>query len=464
MKSFGRRDFPGTCFLISLCLAATAFSADTDSPSRLSDQPIPLQTATFPARPAPIVEIGQNPFLGSGYIAPGFVSPTGAVWQPVFIVYGTARSALQTFDSGSGQNTEWANRLDVFGNLYLTPTERILVGMRPLDKFNSTGLFSGYQFHPEKTRGWTNGFNYHLSTLFFEGDFGQLFPKLDPFDRKSLDYGFAIGRQTLNFQDGMMINDTIDSVGITRSSLFLFGSSAAHVTALYGWGNLHRNNNVLEENAHLWLLSSAADYAFGTVQADLAYVNSARASGGDGLYFGAGLTRRFGKINSTIRVNTSEAFQGDNAQVSTGTLVFNQLSYAPVGTLNNLYMDTFWGLRNYASAARAPDAGGPLGDTGLLFAAVGLGRYGAPLGNRANKAVGSALGYQMFFGGKRRQVTVEVGGRDGTDGTGHSIAAAGSRFQQAIGRHLILVLDAFVLEQQNHDHGYGGRTEILCKF
>ena len=464
MKSFYRPACFGAFFFVSFCLVSTAFSDATDASGRLSDQPIPLQTATFPARPAPIVEIGQNPFLGSGYIAPGFISPTGAVWQPVFIVYGTARSALQTFDTGSTQDTEWANRLDLFGNLYLTPTERILVGMRPLDNLNGNGLFSGYQFHPEKTRGWTNGLNYHLTTLFFEGDFGQLFPKLDPYDRKSLDYGFAIGRQTLNFEDGMMINDTIDSFGVTRSSLFLFGSSAAHVTALYGWGNLHRNNNVLEENAHLWLLSSAADYTFGTIQADLAYVDSDRNSGGDGLYFGTGLVRRFGKINCTVRVNTSEAFQGDNAQVSTGTLVFNQLSYSPVGTLNNLYLDTFWGIRRYASAARAPDAGGPLGDTGLLFAAVGLGRYGAPLGNRANDAIGSAAGYQMFFQGNRRQLTFEVGGRGATDGSDQSMAAAATRFQQAIGRHLILILDAFVLETQNHDHGYGGRTEILCKF
>jgi hypothetical protein len=333
--------------------------------------------------------------------------------------------------------------------------------MRPVDH---DGLFSGYQFHPKKTRGWTNDFNYHVTTLFFEGDFGELFPNLDPLDRKSLDYGFSIGRQALNFEDGIMINDTIDSVGITRSSLFLFGSNAAHVTFLYGWGDLHRNDNLLHKNAHLWLLTSAADYTFGTVEADLAFVDSRRKAGGNGLYFGTGLTRRFGKVNSTFRVNTSAACNGDNAAVSTGTLVFTQLSYAPAGTLNNLYLDTFWGLRRYASAARAPDAGGPLGNTGLLFAAVGLGRYGAPLGNRANDAVGSAVGYQMFFNGNRRQVTVEVGGRDGTDGSGHSMAAAGSRFQQAIGRHLVLVLDAFVLEQQNHDHGYGGRTEILCKF
>ena len=57
-------------------------------------------------------------------------------------MYGTARTALQTFDDGERQITEWANRLDLFGNLQLTGTERLLIGIRPLDE---EGEFSGYQ-------------------------------------------------------------------------------------------------------------------------------------------------------------------------------------------------------------------------------------------------------------------------------------------------------------------------------
>ena len=117
--------------LAALCFAAALRARADDEVSRFSDVPTPLDPATFPARPAPVVEIGQNPFLGSGYIAPGFEIPTGAVWQPVFITYGDYRTALQTFDNGTTQTTEWVNRMDLFGNLYFTPTERILVGLRP---------------------------------------------------------------------------------------------------------------------------------------------------------------------------------------------------------------------------------------------------------------------------------------------------------------------------------------------
>lgn len=86
--------------------------------SALNDKPVPLKLEGFPNRPKPIIEIGQNPFLGKGPIAPGFKIPTGAIWQPVFIVFGTARTALQTLDNRTRQITEWANRLDLYGNLY----------------------------------------------------------------------------------------------------------------------------------------------------------------------------------------------------------------------------------------------------------------------------------------------------------------------------------------------------------
>ena len=56
-----------------------------------------------------------------------------------------------------------------------------------------------------------------------------------------------------------------------------------------------------------------------------------------------------------------------------------------------------------------------MGRTGILFAAVGLGRYGAALGNRADNAVGGSLGYQMFFKRTRQQLIVELGGRKHTN-------------------------------------------------
>lgn len=435
--------------------------------SALSDQPAPLQLKDFPERPKPIVEIGLSPFLGSGPIAPGYVLPTGAVWQPDFIVFGTARMALQTFDDGTRQITEWANRLDLYGNLYFTPTERILIGFRPLDR---EGLFySGYRFQPQD--GPQNALNAYITTLFFQGDFGELFPKLDPNDTKSIDYQFAVGRQPLSFEGGIMIDeDVIDAVGVTRTSLFAFGASAFRTTALFGWNELNRNDNLPDSSAKLFGLFSSADYPFGTIDLDLAFVRADEQTGGDGAYIGIGDTQRIGLLNSTTRVNASFALDQDTPAVSTGVLLFQQFSLKLPDSEDFVYLDAFWGIANYASAARGADRGGPLGQTGILFAAQGLGSYGAPLGNRANDAVGAALGYQRFLGSKDRQIVFEIGGRVATRDPRFfaenqpNAFAAGARYQMKLNQHLVLVFDTFIGFPEDRSTAYGARSELLIKF
>jgi hypothetical protein len=447
-----------------LFLAAAVARAQDDS--RFSDVPTPLSPATFPVRPAPIITIGQNPFLGNGYIAPGFVIPTGAVWQPVFIVYGDIRTALQTFDNGGTETTEWANKADIFGNLYFTPTERILVGFRPLDDQwqEADGTNYGYRFQPGSQKGTVNPINGELTTLFFEGDFGELFPNLDPKDVKSLDYGFAIGRQPLVAQDGLLVNSTVDMVGVTRSSLFLAGANASHLTVLFGWNDLSQGDNVKQDDARIFGVQSAFDYTTFTVEADAFYVSAPENASGDGLYAGIGITRRFEYVNSTTRLVTSQALDHQSAAIGTGTLLFQQFSITPPHTDNEVYLDTFFAVDHFTSAGRNPDAGGPLTQTGFLYDSVDLGSYSAALSNQATNTVGTALGYQMYFNHRYNQLILEVGARTNTKGPGGSAGAAGAEWQQSIGRHLILQYDGFVGTTENRERSYGARTELEVKF
>jgi hypothetical protein len=405
---------------------------------------------------------GRNPFLGRGVISPGFTIPTGAVWQPVVIIYGEYRTAFQTYDNGLSRATEWANRLDLFTNVYLTPTERINIGIRPLDRNNE---FVSYRFAGDGGKGWKTPFNGNIRSLFFEGDFGELFPGLDPTDRKSLDYGFAVGRMPLNLQDGIMINDFIDAVGISRSSLFLFGSSATRITGLFGWNDIHRGNNQLDEAAKLYGLFTSLDYTHSTWEFDLAYVDGSSATGGDGLYAGLGQTRRFGKINSTLRANASWALDDKTTAVNTGYLLTSQLSHTLNRNDDVVYLNTFWAIDNYTSAARDPSVGGPLGITGLLYEAVGLGSYQAALSNASNDAVGGSIGYQHFFDpAKQSQIVAEVGGRVATRGESRSGAAFDIRYQRAFGQHTLLRVDGFVAAYEGGDTGQGARLEMSYRF
>jgi hypothetical protein len=432
--------------------------------SAFSDTPIALKPV--PERPKPLLELGENNFLGSGAISPGFTIPTGAVWQPFLVLYGNGRSAFQIFDSGvyKSQITEEVNSLDLFANLYLTPTERIVLGIRPLEQ---NGDFAGYRFFPHASpEGNLNG---SIHTLFFEGDFGELFPKLDPNDTRSIDYGFAVGRQPLSIQDGIMINDdAIDAASITRTSLFGLGASALRSTLMFGWNEINRNDDITDNRAKLIGFFNSADYSIGTVAFDAAYVNSRDA---DGLNLGLGLIKRyFGLLSTTFRVNTSFALDKPSAEASNGTLLTGQLSTVlPYGE-DIVYLDGYWGIDNYSSADRGPDAAGPLGSTGILFANPDLGHYASPLGDRPNSSVGGALGFQKYLGSPDRQIVLEIGGRTATRVPAYFAAsepnefALGARYQMKLNQHMILIFDSFVGFPQDRGTSYGFRTELSYKF
>ncbi len=486
-------------YFLGLTMPAAIFAAGGGS-FQFSDEAVPWQEIGegFIERPAPVTEViedaifksnrerkrlikernetgedievperktifGANPFLGRGSINPGFEIPTGAVWQPVVVIYGESRTAIQTFDNGLRDVSEIATRLDVNTNIYLTPTERLFFSIRPLDR---EGEFFGYRFEDSTGEdGFENNINGNIRSLYFEGDFGELFPNLDPEDTGNLDYGFAVGRMPLNFQDGILLNDSIDAIGITRASLFLLGSSASRITGLFGWGDIHRNNNVEDEDAFLYGISTAFDYDKTTVEADAFYVSGDDSTGGDGIYLGLGATRRFGKFNSTGRVLASIALDDETPAVSSGVLLFHQLSRTADYNDDIMYLNTYWGIDDFSSVARDPSTGGPLGTTGILYAAVGLGEYGAALSNRNSSSLGAALGYQHFFDVlKTSQVLVELGGRVDTGGDIRSGGGLGVRYQKGFKQHYIWVLDGFIAGYEDSEVGYGLRSELRIKF
>ncbi len=406
--------------------------------SRISDESAPrIDPDTMPSRPKPILELG-NPFLGTGNIEPGFELPTGAMWQPSLMVFGTYRTAIQTFDDGEDGRAEWTQRLDLFANTQFSGTERLLIGIRPLDQ-GFGEHFTQYNFTDSagEDSKWQDATNIDLTTAFFEGDLGEIFPDLDPTDTAQLDWGFSVGRQPLFYQEGMLINDTVDAVGITRNTLQPAGMSDMQITFLYGWNEIDRDDN-LERNGEMYGIFTAFDLPFTTLNVDVVQTIDDE-DGDDGTHWGASGVQRIGHTNTSFRYLGSQARNDETAAMSSGHLLFTEVSWAPPWTDDNMYINAFWGIDQFASAARSPETGGPLGRTGILFAAVGLGRYGAALGNRVDDSVGGAVGYQAYLDeGKRKQLIVELGGRQSTVAEGDADTALGGRYQQAFGQHMVL--------------------------
>ena len=479
-------------------------SEDDHSDSRFSDEPIPL--ADLPDRPKPLIELGE-PFLGTGTLNQGFRLPTGAVWQPAFLAFGSLRSALQSQELNFGEDvtgadqslTEAAFRLDLFGNLYLTSTERVLIGFRPLDQ---DGNFTRYTLSsdpeiidpdcivggdglvctdPEE---FEDELNFGIRTLFFEGDLGEIFPALDWADSRGLDIGFSVGRQPLSFQDGLLINeDAIDAVGLTKANLRMGGLVNVRATGLFGWGDIDRPvtgaDNIGDKSAFLVGLFTETDTRKTTVEADAILVNADELQG-DGLYVGVGSTRRIGRYSNTWRVVGSFTIGEEGLHNSQGFVLTNQFSWTPYHSYNHVYINVFAGIDEYRSAARGPAAGGPLGLVGVLYSAVGIGRFPAALNNQADNAFGGSFGYQFFFDKTRKQLILEVGARHLYEydepvrnntivGGPRSQVAGGARYQIAVKRRGVVVFDLFGLydiydtevDVDLNSFFVGGRLEVV---
>ena len=428
----------------ALSLGVFEARADDDS-SRITDKVIPLETDSIPKRPAPLLEIGP-PFLETGSIDQGFELPGGAVWQPSLIVWGVNRSAIQTFDDSERHLLEWANRFDLFANLYLTATERVLLGVRPLDR---RGRFTRYTFADSlddslsEEGDFEDEINFDIETLFFEGDFGELFPVLDPLDRKGLDIYLAVGRQPINLQDGMLVNDSLDALGLGKINLKPSWAVNHRATLIWAWDEVSRSNLPTDDrSAMLFAFSNEIDWRVSTFEADLIFIDAEQETG-DGFYAGLGATQRLGHFNTSFRILGSLGLDSATEHADDGIVFFSELSFTPEGSHDFVYLNGFWGLNSFRSASRGPSAGGPLGAVGVHFASVGLGRYAAALDSQPDDVFGGALGYQKFFNQERTQVLLELAGRYATEEIGQRALAFGPSFQQAIGRRSVLRLDLY---------------------
>ena len=98
------------------------------------------------------IELGRG-INEVGELSPGIEMPAGAVWQPAFWAYGTARVAGLATDGNrrtipGGDSAEVMARMDLFANLQLTGTERVHAHFRPLDQ---RGGFAGRVLSPKES-------------------------------------------------------------------------------------------------------------------------------------------------------------------------------------------------------------------------------------------------------------------------------------------------------------------------
>lgn len=485
-----------TLVMLSTCNAAQAdepFLGESRGSTAINDKPTKFfTTGDIPERPALLIEWGEN-FLGEGNLQQGFTLPTGAVWAPALWVFGTLRSAFQTIDTGIGDNeriTDWTNRFDLFANLQLTATEKFVLGIRPLDK-NRPGEFSGYRFEGEaggEDEGFLDFTNANIRTLFGEGDFGSLFPNFDKLGTTWLDFGYTVGRQPLIFQDGILLNDTQDAVGIVRNNIRLPGVSNWRSSFSYSWDSVNRGatgiSNTIEDEGDLQQFGffNSFDLEFKTINADFIYTldsddDSEGDEDGDSIHAGISIAERIGRFNLTWRANGSYAVQEESDLVTNGALLSTEFSWTPHKSDDTVWINPFVSIGNFTQAGRENiDGGGPLAALGILYASPNIGAFGSELDNKANDNAGAAIGYQAFWNDHKTNLGLEIAGfkdiglEDELQQGFEWQVGVGFQAQHQVTQQSLVQLEGFYVLQEGEgdievdDDAYGGRLEFLYQF
>ncbi len=463
----------------------------------LSTEPVPfLRDEDIPERVGPIIELGRG-INQTGKLDPGIEIPTGAVWQPALWVYGSWQTAFTSMDGPipppGGQNdvAELATRLNVFANLQLTGTERVLMHVRPLDH---KGKYTRFQYSPGETEEHVED-NLDLRLFFAEAEFGELFPQLDPDDSGRLDIGLSLGLQPLFFQNGILLNDNVVAAGIAQKSIILPGTSGARAAFMYGWDDIHMGNTMRDKNdgAELYGLFMEADVHKATlVELDVGYTKAREDLRGDQYNAGLSFTTHRGGGNYALRANISRHFNNEAALEALadpdrgpttvklrddydGALITGEYSREVSPNRDLVYFNAFRAIGSFAPLARNAQTAGPLTIIGITYAGVGWGAYRPALLPRALDSAGFAMGYQKFFDAERANLVLELAGRADLradhelgNGDGNGGMAAGLRFQRKFWNRFMWQVDGhyarYDAETDGDDEGWGIRSEIRVNF
>lgn len=420
----------------------------------------------------PLVELGMPLYLNGPVPAPNLDCGVTNPSLPRFYLYGDYRAAAAYNDQFGDAKGVLADRINLEGDLWITSTERFHASIGPFQRGND---FQRIEFNNGHSKFFdeVDFFDEDTDTAFFEGDLGYMIGgwsgRYAPFDLP-----ISAGLIPLVFQNGVWMNDAIVGTAVTipaRNSPWLDWSNF-DITFFCGFDQV--TSPAFDEDqsaAHVFGVTSMIDAYGGYFEIGYAFLDDNAEQGRSYSNVGISFTRRYlNLVSNSLRaiINTGQSGPTDD-RTANGVLLIAENSFLSPWPYNVVpYVNSWVGINDPQSVARAGAAGGVLFNEGILFESDNLTGY-PTLDATANNTYGAAIGIDLLSAQFTHQLILEAAVVQAFDDAADRNAPGneygiGARYQFVISYNSLLRFDVMHGWINGGDDVSGVRAEYRWKF
>ena len=188
----------------------------------------------------------------------------GYAWEPRFVGHGSLSLFGMALEENSRRQDLVGHQVVLDLDLRLTGTERFHVQFRPIGANNTGGSY--YQFsNPEQYVANTTG---TPDRYWFEAELHSLVgADFDPM--ASLDYNITVGRVPMTLHNGLLINDELHAVILSKNTLMPRNISNLNLTGIYAFNDV---SAFADNDAQMVALHAQIDWRRAFVEGTYAFV------------------------------------------------------------------------------------------------------------------------------------------------------------------------------------------------
>ena len=244
----------------------------------------------------------------------------GYQWDPRLVVYGSYEMFGLAFEENGQRRDGIGHQLLIDLDFKMTATERFHVQYRPIGEKNSGG--SLWQFsNPD---GYLDNSTATPDRYWFEGEFASILGGLLPNPFVPRDYHFVVGKFPYALHNGLLLNDEIQGIVLSKNTIYLGRLSNLNLQAFYGFNDV---DAFADGGAQLFGTHASIDWRRLFVELTFAHVRHDFDSQRESNYVAISATKQFAALSLAGR---SLFKWGDSSGNGSGQLFVVESAYTRI--------------------------------------------------------------------------------------------------------------------------------------